>query len=775
MVTAIDNGTVGSSRTCPTAQRVLPLTLASQWAHHSLPAWVVECCGLPRNATVGHLGAATLPSDSAARAAVEFFIVELVKGHSKEIAELRVFPLGFSVDRDALIRLGCSTRAINALGQVGLFNTPKQLSGVTYKQLFAIRGLGVKSVLNIALCSETLTTTVTKPLVSDPKQERGIDVAPVASTLQPPTEQHHTAELEIVRASLKQLAESSWAENIFGTDPRFRDLIPANGDSLATHADAILGRLGFPGTLEPEQLPLPYMLPMASGNISAVSPWLTAVQDRVDYIESLSLEDVLSQYLEACSGLKGERLAAMLARFGWSGNAPTTLEDAGQMLNVTRERIRQIEKKVRDRLPLPPVFAPALSKAVEALGNAAPIEVKKASALLREKGLTRKNFSPESILAAATDLRLDLPISIKVAKGFQMVTRAASSANMPMIVMMGRKRSGASGVVSAVDVASRISLTTRVECTAEEVVETLRASGQFRHLFGPWFWASDLPGGRNRLVNICRKMLSVTSLISIARLRDGVRREYTFRNLTGSGRFNLRVPPSEVMRAFLSDHPEFVVDGDIVRSASPLDYRRELGESDRVLVDVLRSSPSAVLDRATIVSECMRRGVSGQTINTDLSYSCVVEHVDVNIWALRGADINPSAIEAVRKANALRPKETRVRDFGWTRNGQLWIAGVAPPLTQASVFGCPAGARKFIAGQKFVASTSDGTPCGTVGVTSDGVAYGFGAFQRLSEWDPGDIVMIEFDLEASTATLFLGSEELLDTDGQSAVEHSLQR
>ena len=61
-----------------------------------------------------------------------------------------------------------------------------------------------------------------------------------------------------------------------------------------------------------------------------------------------------------------------------------------------------------------------------------------------------------------------------------------------------------------------------------------------------------------------------------------------------------------------------------------------------------------------------------------------------------------------------------------------------------------------------------------MGVTSDGIAYGFGTFQRLSEWDPGDIVMIEFDLEDRTATLFLGSEELLDTDGQSSVEQSPQ-
>jgi len=746
---------------------------------------VVECCGLPTNSTVGHLGAATLPSDSAARAAVEFFVAELIKVRWREIAELRVFPSGIAVDRYSLERAGCQTRVISALGQAGLLNKPQQLLSVTYGQLFQIRGLGVKSILNIAFGLETITTApVTKPLDSESKQEPGVELVAIAAELQQLADHEPGVDLEVVlaslqaiageeagvdvevvRAALQQLADSDWAETIFGTDPRFRNVLPANGDSLATNAGAILGVIRLSGTIETAQLPLPFILPLVPSDIPAVFRWLADVQHRVDQIESLFLEDLLSQYLEACSKLEGERLAAMLARLGWSGKSAETLEDAGRMLNVTRERMRQIEKKVRDRLPPPPVFVPALSKAIAALADAAPIGVAKASTLLKEKGFTRKEFSPESVLAAAIDLGLEPPIAITSAKGLRMVTRVSNSANMPIILTMARKKSGASGIVSCVDVAAKISLTTPTECTTEEVTETLKASPRFRHLFGTWFWANDLPVGRNRLVNVCRRMLSVTSPISIARLRDGVKREYTFRNLTGSGKYDLRVPPVDVIRAFLSDHPDFVVDGDSVRPAAPLDYRRELGESDRLLVDVLRSSPSAVLDRATIVRECLKRGAPAPTVNAGLSYSCVVEHVDVNIWALRGADINPAAIEALRRANALRPKETRVRNFGWTPDGKLWIAAVVPPVTQASVFGCPAGARKFVTGQKFTASTPDGVPCGTVGVTNEGLAYGFGVFQRLSGWEPGDIVVVEFDLVERKATLVLGSEELLDAYG----------
>jgi hypothetical protein len=258
-------------------------------------------------------------------------------------------------------------------------------------------------------------------------------------------------------------------------------------------------------------------------------------------------------------------------------------------------------------------------------------------------------------------------------------------------------------------------------------------------------------------------MLSVTSPISVGRVRDGVKREYTFRNLSGPQKYDLRVPPADVLRAFLKDHPDFVVDdNDMVRPARPIDYRQELGVSDQILVEVLRSNPSAVLDRATILGECVARGVNLPTLSISLTYSCLVEHVDVNIWCLRGADVNPAAVEALRRANALRPREKRVRDFGWTPDGKLWIATVVPPSTQTFVFSAPAGTRSFLAGRKFAAVSHDAVPYGTLGVTDDGMVYGLSTFQSQSDCDPGDILVFEFDLAESKATLILGDEELLD-------------
>lgn len=727
---------------------LLPFALAERWRHVALPRWVAECCGLPQTSTVSDLAIARTPSEGTARAAVEFYVSELVRARSNEISAVRVFPPQCVSCVELTEGIAWPSRVRTALRRAGLIDQPEELATLTYGQLLRLKGLGMKSLIDFGLQAERLT-----------EHEAGIDSTPSG----PPYGQSID---QATLGSLRRLAAADWADLIFGSDPRFSDLVPNNGESLASLAETLIATFDPVASSNATQLPLPYAIPVDLNDLSRLSVWVRDIETRVPQVEGRKLEDLLSHYLEQCSGLRGRRRDAILARLGWSGKVPSTLEEAGHLLGVTRERIRQIERKTRQKFPLTPVYVPALTRALQLLAEAAPIEVDKAAVLLKSREISNSPFSPESAIAAANDLGIDSPVQVASAKGVHLVTRAANTTHVSAIQVVARKRAGASGVVSAHDVAADVSRKSKVECSVEDVIRTLEASPRFRNLKGSWFWATDLPAGRNRLVNICGNMLSVTSPISITRLRDGVKREYTFRNLSGSGRFDLRVPPADVLRAFLHDHPDYVVDDDDrVRPIRPLDYRQQLGQSDQILVDVLRSNPSGVLDRATIIRECVERGVNVQTVNVDLTYSCLVEHVDVNIWTLRGADVNPAAVEALRQANALRPREKRVRDFGWTADGNLWIAAVVPPITQPFVFGCPPGSRPYVAGQRFSALMRDGTPCGAVGVTEDGTVYGFSTFQQLSGCDPGDIVVVEFNLGDRNATLVLGNEELLDRYG----------
>jgi hypothetical protein len=117
----------------------------------------------------------------------------------------------------------------------------------------------------------------------------------------------------------------------------------------------------------------------------------------------------------------------------------------------------------------------------------------------------------------------------------------------------------------------------------------------------------------------------------------------------------------------------------------------------------------------------------------------------------------------LRQANALRQKEKRVLDHGWTADGQHWVATRLPSAHSGSfVFGMPGAIKRYLAGRQFVAKDDDGIDHGSVRINDEGSSYGFGPFLRQRGADEGDILIAEFDLNGRIALLRLGDDELLE-------------
>jgi hypothetical protein len=174
-------------------------------------------------------------------------------------------------------------------------------------------------------------------------------------------------------------------------------------------------------------------------------------------------------------------------------------------------------------------------------------------------------------------------------------------------------------------------------------------------------------------------MLSVAAPIDLGVIREGVRREYTYRGHRGIKTWSLLVPPRSVLRRYYATHPEFLIDGDdLVRPVDPLDYRTELALNDSILVDVLRSSPACLLDRTSLWTECARRSMNNNTFSLYLTYSPVIVHLGTDIWSLRGVRVDPTAVEALRGGNDLRQKEKSVLDNGWSASGKCRIFESVP-------------------------------------------------------------------------------------------------
>jgi len=257
--------------------------------------------------------------------------------------------------------------------------------------------------------------------------------------------------------------------------------------------------------------------------------------------------------------------------------------------------------------------------------------------------------------------------------------------------------------------------------------------------------------------------MSTFSSVPGCAVREGVRRVFRWRSSTNVRYRSLTVPPQSVLARFLERHPDFLLDGESTTSVKPLDYRKLLGQGEQALVDALRTVSSGVVDRRTLVEECLSRGINENTLSVYTSYSPILEHIGIDLWQLRGVRVDPAAVEAVREQNALRPRETRMQDFGWSSDGKLWAAWTLPAFTGSLVLGIPGAIKRYLSNQSFAARPKDvDRDVGRISINDAGISYGYQPFHRYIGADEGDLLLAEFDLAKSQVVLSINDDRMLE-------------
>jgi hypothetical protein len=207
---------------------------------------------------------------------------------------------------------------------------------------------------------------------------------------------------------------------------------------------------------------------------------------------------------------------------------------------------------------------------------------------------------------------------------------------------MALRRASAFGVARLSELAAT-AVDQGIHVSEAQAREALAALTRAEFLDDDWFW---LRGGPNRLAALARRILAVSSPLEIRAIRAGVCRTYAQPQAA-------LVPPAGVMEAFFGVHPRFLVDArHRVGTDDPLDYRRELGKTDQVFVEVLRSSWTGVLDQAAFRTACTDRGMRPLTFNVHTAHSAVLDHPAADVWCLTGTRVSPIIAAALRHAKA---------------------------------------------------------------------------------------------------------------------------
>ena len=339
---------------------LLPESLRTLWGQEPLPPWIASEFNLPGGSTIASLSAEVWDASgtSALTDRQRNFVLNLVQMRRTEIRPVKVFnqPVPYWLD---IKEFPFSTRTRNCLVSGKLLADNEQLSNINFGRLLEVRAMGVVSILEFACMVEA-----------------AIDRASKSSAPQ-----------ELTDDEILNVLSEPWIDQVGASDPRFSDLIPPV--PFATVLEIIDNLTSGP-----------------SGDTAALTQLaqaLTEIKRRLKEIEREPLEVQLEQFFRALSRFEGERLAALLDRFGWAGSPPVTLEESGARLGITRERLRQLQEKVQDRLKaiaFPP-YLPALDKALHTLAQASPIGIEAAASLLKSSGVSRIAFHPESVIGAA--------------------------------------------------------------------------------------------------------------------------------------------------------------------------------------------------------------------------------------------------------------------------------------------------------------------------------------------------------------------------------------
>ena len=395
---------------------MLPASLRHAWAGEPLPDWLLKRAGLPRKVTLGELDAGfnhdavRMPSD------LPGYLSKLVTSRRSAIRNLPALQNGWPEGVDPSV-VPWRFRTRHCLENARMSDDLQRLSRVTFGELFRVKDMGVLSVLDFASAVESM------------------DLEHLSGGRPTEPSAHNQAELdEASQQLLLKAMEAPWADAVSARDPRFAGTIPKLEGTIAQQLDRIFDV----DTLRSESVK----------DARALARSLPAIEERARAIDGLPLDLAIRQFISAISRTRGVRLETLLARLGFGADPPITLQEAADRIGTSRERFRQIQEDIPNRLPPHPVLMPALDRALALLAQIAPVSAEVAATRLVEEGVCTIPFHPLNVLAAAKLCRRPPTFQIQELNQNQVVVSTGILASAKEILDLASKRARASGATN---------------------------------------------------------------------------------------------------------------------------------------------------------------------------------------------------------------------------------------------------------------------------------------------------------------------------------------
>ncbi len=521
--------------------------------------------------------------------------------------------------------------------------------------------------------------------------------------------------------------------------------IPGFGMGCLEEVGSVLHDRGLALASPPVKAPSSGLVVIAGarGPRKAPSPEPAVIDDTV-------LEQAFDHLL-AWAKVPPARRPALAARLGWPDGTRRTLQDAGDMVGVTRERVRQIERRFEERAR-GRARLPVLERALAAVAQHVPTTIERAARVPLEEGLSHRSIHPAALVELARTLGIEPGFEVLSIPGLgEVVVAAGTAGRVEQLRRAGArlKRAARPYGFLHVDLARSV-LPAPLDDPA--IVElALRMVGA-EPLDAGWYYVKT--DSRQPAIRLIEDMLAVAGgALAASEIREGFERRLRWRGAAGHHDQEGWYPSTEGLLAFCRSRPDrFRVEGELVSSRGRLDFTERLVGVERTMVEVLLEAPGRVLRREDFEREVLARGVNVNTFGVYSSYSPFLRDLGGGLWAVRGVEPDPVEVERLRRRRTARRRQ--VEGWGWLPSGALRVS-VRLARTSSLVVGLPSAVRSYLSGRSFPVVLPDGGRKGEVRVDDGGTSWGYGpALARLGA-EPGDLMLADFDLAAGTVRLSL--------------------
>jgi hypothetical protein len=349
--------------------------------------------------------------------------------------------------------------------------------------------------------------------------------------------------------------------------------------------------------------------------------------DNAGTLEDLGLFTL--KYILHEKGINSRYLPALAMRVTWVNGRNSTLDEAGRAIGVTRERVRQMEVKLKP-LVIDLVVAPKLIYSIMGVLNSTNTwEEFKSS--VKEKRLSSEieNWSIDSLK--------DLVQIFNVPKVNQEFNKLVSKVE-PVSVdkSVSNTVRGFRNALGLIDIPS---LSQALGKTQSQCIEVLKAMYPYVLISNNLAMANQRLGGS--VTNILLKQLSIKSPLKPSVLVEGIERACDYRRTPLVG---AQDDLEKLVIQIAGDPPS-------IENINPdLSDDFELGDIELWLQQVIGERSIGIIHRDELTELAISDGINPSSIGAYLSFSTIIRNVSPGIFALVGTEVEESVVESYRKS-----------------------------------------------------------------------------------------------------------------------------